>query len=199
MRLLCHSALLLALGCGDPPTEPGAPDKGDDTAAVPTGCFAAAPAIDVGPGAAGFEPLSDGDPLVMVHGPQGGWHMLGSVRTHNMKPIVKIHFNVSVLETGVEVADNDLYVQTLPDGDDPCAGVYPGMYAYLRVDDLAVGDADTPPELLAYESLLFKATVTDDTDPEPDPARVVTAEVRVTATPDPVDLEDDGNTASPGR
>ena len=126
----------------------------------------------------------------LVHGPQGGWHLLGSVRTHNMTEVVRIRFEVVVEESGAVVADNSLYVQTLPDGD--CAGVYPGMYAYLVVEGIADGDADTPPELLAYESLMFRAFVEDQD------GRTAFGEVRITATPDPVDLEDDGDTAAPG-
>jgi hypothetical protein len=193
----CSLSLLLR-SCGEP-EDSGAPGKGgDDTAAEPTGCFAEPPSIDVGTGADAFEPLEPGAPVVMVHGPQGGWHLLGSVRTHNMEDIVRIQFVVTVESSGEEVANNSLYVQTLPDPDDPCVGVYPGMYAYLVVDHLAEGEADTPPELLAYETLVFTAVVSDDSGAEPDPARTVTASVQITATPDPVDLED-GDSGSPGR
>lgn len=190
MRGLMWSSLVLLAACGEP-EDSGTPAKGgDDTGTEPTGCFAEEARIDVGTGAEAFEELAPGDPVVMVHGPQGGWHLLGSVRTHNMTDVVRIRFEVVVEESGAVVADNSLYVQTLGDGE--CAGVYPGMYAYLVVDHLAEGEADTPPELLAYESLLFRAEVEDQD------GRTAAAEVRITATPDPVDLEDE-DTAAPGR
>jgi hypothetical protein len=206
--LICSSLLALA-ACGDSETvkcasvefddrgalrdcvEADGGTSGSDTGTEPAGCFASDATIDVGTGSAGFEVLEQDDPVVMVHGPQGGWHLLGSVRTHNMTDVVRIRFEVVVAESGFVVADNSLYVQTLPDGD--CTGVYPGMYAYLVVDGLADGEADTPPELLAYEPLLFRAYVEDQE------GRSATAEIRITATPDPVDLEDDSDTASPGR
>ena len=168
----------------------GDPDSGADSGAPAGACDGASPSIDVGTGTDSFEELVDGDPLTMVHGPQGGWHLLGSVRTRNMTPVVRIRFEVVVDDSGVVVADNSLYVQTLPDGE--CGGVYPGMYAYLTVDALADGDLDTPPELLSYETLRFRAEVEDQE------GRTATAEVRITATPDPSDLED-GDSGSPGR
>lgn len=197
--LICSSLLLLLSACGEP--EPGVDSApaADDSGDAPPGCFAADPALDVGTGSNGFEALESGDPLVMVHGPQGGWHMLGSVRTHNMEPIVRIQFVVTVASSGAEVANNSLYVQTITDPDDPCVGVYPGMYAYLNVADLVDGDDDTPPELLGYETLVFTAVVTDDNSVPPAPERVVRASVSVTATPDPIDLEDDPDMATPGR
>jgi len=186
-RATWAAVMLLWTACGEgSDTGTASPDSG----APEEGCAASPASIDVGTGADAFVALSDGDPVVMVHGPQGGWHLLGSVRTHNMTPVVRIRFEVVVEDGGAVVADNSLYVQTLPDGE--CGGVYPGMYAYLMVDALADGDADTPPELLAYETLLFRAEVEDQD------GRTAEAEVRITATPDPVDLED-ADTGSPGR
>lgn len=191
MRGVFCSCLLSLTACGAPEPDPGGAADTADTGTAPTGCFASDATIDVGTGSSGFEVLEPDDPVVMVHGPQGGWHLLGSVRTHNMTDVVRIRFEVVVAETGFVVADNSLYVQTLPEGE--CSGVYPGMYAYLVVDGMADGDADTPPELLAYEPLVFRAIVEDQN------GRTATAEVRITAVPDPVDLEDDGDTATPGR
>lgn len=196
--LWCCSLSLLLVSCGGLDDSGTSGKGGGDGAVEPTGCFADAPSIEVGTGADAFEPLDPGAPVVMVHGPQGGWHLLGSVRTHNMEDVVRIQFVVTVASSGEEVANNSLYVQTLPDPDDPCVGVYPGMYAYLVVDHLADGEADTPPELLAYETLVFTAVVSDASGAEPDPARTVSASVEITATPDPVDLED-GDSGSPGR
>ena len=34
----------------------------------------------IGTGEYAWESISTGDEITMVHGPQGGWHILGSVR-----------------------------------------------------------------------------------------------------------------------
>jgi hypothetical protein len=141
----------------------------------------------VGTGDDAFESLSPGDPVVMVHGPQGGWHMLGSVRVRYTTPVVNIRFTIDT-EAGVNIADNNLNVLLVDEGD--CQGSYPGMYAYLDVTELEVGDRDTPPELLSYETLRMTATITDEGD------RVVTDSVRIEAIPDPEDVE---SGLAPGR
>ncbi len=185
-------ALVLPLlgGCGDKDDDTSGPPGGRDSSEpAPAGCFDHDPDIEVGTGAASFVSLNEGDPVVMVHGPQGGWHLLGSVRAWNMTDVVQIHFLVTVEETGAVVADNSLYVQMIRE--EECLGVYPGMYAYLNVTALADGDRDTPPELLAYQRLVFTATVTDQD------GREVTASLPITATPDPSDLGD-ADTGHPG-
>lgn len=187
-------ALLLAAalaGCtGDPPATPSdsaAPSDsgGVDTATPP--CLRADPELDVGTGDSAFEPLSPGDPVVMVHGPQGGWHMLGSVRVRNTTDVVNIRFVIETL-AGVVVADNDLNVLLVDEGE--CQGSYPGMYAYLDVRALEDGEADTPPELLSYETVLMTATITDQE------GRAVTGSLEVEAVPDPDDVE---SGLAPGR
>ena len=142
-------------------------------------CFREPPEVDVGTGNDTFEPLTAGDPVVMVHGPQGGWHMLGSVRVRNTTPVVNIRFTIDTV-AGVNIADNNLNVLLVDEGD--CQGSYPGMYAYLDVTDLEEGDRDTPPELLSYETLRMTATITDEED------RVVESSLEVEAVPDPEDV-----------
>ena len=117
--------LLVAIAsCGAPSPDPGTAGGRSDSGTSPTGCFANEAAIDVGTGATAFEPLAEGDPVVMVHGPQGGWHLLVVSAQHDRGG--PDPFRGRREESSCR-ADNSLYVQTLPDGD--CAGVYPGMYA----------------------------------------------------------------------
>ena len=177
-------ALLAA--CADKPVQPedsGRPDPPD------TGdpCFWDPPEVEVGTGDDAFESLAAGDPVVMVHGPQGGWHMLGSVRVRHTTPVVNIRFTIDTV-AGVSIADNNLNVLLVDEGD--CQGSYPGMYAYLDVRELEEGDRDTPPELLSYETLLMTAIITDQQD------RVVAASVEVEAVPDPDDV---ASGLAPGR
>jgi len=141
--------LLLLLACTG--------DKGalNDSSA----CGDAPATVEVGGGAMDFEPASDGDPVTMVHGPQGGWHVLASVRLDAVDPIVSLHYTIAVQPDGAVVSDNTYRVQILQDT--PCGGYYPGMYGYLLVDALAEGELDTPPELLAGRELLLRIDIED--------------------------------------
>jgi hypothetical protein len=162
--------LLLALtGCGDKP------DTGTEL-----GCFDSPPEAEIGSGEGEWVSLSEGDPVTMVHGPQGGWHMLGSLWAANVEQIVEIEFTITVEETGAVVSDNKYRVALVPDGE--CAGYFPGMYGYLAVSDIAEGALDTPPELLSYQNLVMAMTVTDSA------GRTASAERTVLAEPDPVDV-----------
>jgi hypothetical protein len=118
----------------------------------------------------------------MVHGPQGGWHMLGSVRISNMSEIVSVHFLITHQDSGVVVADNTYRVATIYD-EASCEGYYPGMYGYIYVEELTDGEADTPPELMSYDTVTFCMEVTDQED------RVVSDCLDIVATPDPVDID----------
>jgi hypothetical protein len=66
----CAPLLLVAVaagGCG------GQPQMGPPTAIIGTGVFA-------------FVPIADGDRVPIIHGPQGGHHIWGSVRARNVDP-----------------------------------------------------------------------------------------------------------------
>lgn len=135
--------LLLLLACAPTP----APDDSAPPAALE---------VQIGTGATAWEPLEALDPLTMVHGPQGGWHLLGSVWVHNWDGEAEVHFTVTT-EEGVRVADNLYRVFLYLDGQG--GGQFPGMYAYLSVAELAQGEADTPPELLAGQPLTLHMDV----------------------------------------
>ncbi len=166
------------------------PSPADDTApAVDTGCAAAGPSLEVGGGAVTFEPLDELAEAVMVHGPQGGWHVLGSARVWNTTPIVRLNYTITVERSGARVSNNDLYVQLVPD--EPCAGVYPGMFGYLDVSALADGDRDTPPELLVGEVLVLAMRATDEA------GVTVEGALRVRAVPDPIDTGAGADGAAP--
>jgi len=49
-------------------------------AALGNACVAAEPALELGTGEIAFEPLEDGDSIYVIHGPQGGYHLLASLR-----------------------------------------------------------------------------------------------------------------------
>lgn len=164
----------------------GGEGSGDDG---PVECGDLAPSVRVGTGEDGFEPIEDGAPITMVHGPQGGWHMLGSVQTSHLSQIVQVHFTVEHLASGVIIADNTYRVATIYD-EAACSGVYPGMYGYLSVGELEDGELDTPPELLSYESVEFCMEATDQQGGSAQDCLVVTA------VPDPMDVEEPGAESS---
>lgn len=164
-----------------------------------TGCLAKTPDLIIGSGEQSFEPLTEDDLVTMVHGPQGGWHILGSLYFENLKQIVEIDFEVYDLDSGVRIVNNYYRVAMLLDGD--CSGYYVGMYGYLNVNELVDGEIDTPPEILGGRKLKLWFHVTDcsqtmeaNGECSPD-TRFVEKELIVTAALDPIDIptENSGN------
>jgi hypothetical protein len=164
--------LLILLGC-PPATE----DTGDT--ALGTGCFANAAAVTIGTGSTEWEDLDEGDGVMMVHGPQGGWHMLASARVHNMLPIVRLHYTITDLASGSVVSNNTYDVALTEDTE--CSGHFTGMYGYIDVRELKEGDADTPPELLSYNDVKIRIEASDKDGHQ------AVGEIVVVATPDPRD------------
>ena len=64
MRALALASLL-AIGCGGP-------------------VFDGPPAVELGTGLTTFAPLTDGDRVTIIMGPQGGYHVWGAARTANL-------------------------------------------------------------------------------------------------------------------
>ena len=165
------TALLLLLACRGASLDSGG--AGDDAARVA-----------VGTGNVAREVLSEGAQVTMVHGPQGGWHMLGSVRTWGMDPLIDIHFTIRALEQDDALISDGLYhVKSVPDALDGSAFCFPGMYGFLAVESLAQAPLDTPPELLSWQRVAMRMDVTDAL------GRAAWDEVEVIAAPDADDLD----------
>lgn len=153
--------LLLACGPPDKPTptpsdlSPVPPGVGD----IDPTCYGRSPALVVGDGALGFTPLTPGQAVTMVHGPQGGWHVLSSALVANLRSVVEIDVSVVLDPSGDVVASDTYYVALLMTG--TCVGEYPGIYAYLDVAALADGDLNTPPELLGGANAELRMRVED--------------------------------------
>ena len=145
-------------------------------------CFDAAPWAVIGTGESEWEDLNSGDAVTMVHGPQGGWHILGSAKAGNMGQLVSIHYTIHDVASGARIANNT-YTLALK-MDDECSGHFPGMYAYLNVSTLKTGDRDTPPELLAYNDLELTMDITNEY------GMSISETVQVIAVPDPQDIEE---------
>ena len=128
---------------------------------VEEGCFSRNPSVTVGTGEQVFLDLEPEQKVTMVHGPQGGWHMLGSVRLEHTLSIVEIDFRITDILSGVVVSSNHYRVGLIME--DECTGFYPGMYGYLNVQDLIDGEKDTPPELLGDHLLKMEMETNDCT------------------------------------
>lgn len=154
------------------------PDTGGDTGEAPV------LVVEIGAGERSFEPLQPGDSQQMVHGPQGGWHMLGSVRVTGFQPVIEVHYTITALEQDdALVSDNNYRVKALQDPEVEGRYFYPGMYGYLDVSTLAEGELNTPPELLSYQRVRYEMTVSD-TD-----SNSASASLELVAEPDPDDLD----------
>jgi hypothetical protein len=75
--------------------------------------------IELGTGQDRFVPLEDGDAVDIVKGPQGGYHIWGSVRTFRMDPKnIEIEYWVDLTGAPLEnVAHNKYRLSLLPQGD----------------------------------------------------------------------------------
>ncbi len=153
--------------------ESGAEDSAD------TGPCAGAALVEIGDGTDPFVPLLDGGAVTMVHGPQGGWHMLAGVRVSHTDDIVSIHYTIETVPDRVSVSDNSYRVQLRDEGN--CQGTYWNMYGYLDASELAVGELDTPPELLCGATLELTIAVEDGD------GKGAEASLQVTAAADPLD------------
>ena len=152
----------VAFGCSTPVTETCATDTGDTGVQVGTieeSCRCEEPSFEFGTGSNKFKSLDNGDKVTMVHGPQGGWHIWGSVRAINTRNVVKIQFTAVDVESQTTVVDVTNQVALATESE--CTGTYTGMYGFLDVESLAEGELDTPPELLCYHELELTMTMTD--------------------------------------
>ena len=162
------------LSCGDTETCPDeAQETGLQIGSIADACRCNEASFDLGTGDAEFESLADGDAVTMVYGPQGGWHIWGSVRVRNTRDVVKIHF--TAFDTVSQSIVVDVTNQVAIAMEDECTGTYTGMYGFLDTDPLAVGELDTPPELLCHHELILTMTLTDSAGRHLEQTRTVTA------------------------
>lgn len=145
-------------------------------------CESGVASLEVGEGEEGFEPLQAGDPVVMVHGPQEGWHITGAIRTWNTEDIVRLHYTVTVPAfDDATIVDQTYRFKLVPE--DECGGTQPALTGFIVMDELTDDESIEPHELLAYETVVMRMHLTDDAGVE----LVETLEVQ--AVPDPQDLE----------
>ncbi len=64
---------------------PGSAGLGVAVALLLASCEPAEPAVELGTGLYAFEPLVEGEPIEVVFGPQGGYHLEGSIRVQGLQ------------------------------------------------------------------------------------------------------------------
>jgi hypothetical protein len=136
--------LLIALGAcsgsddGTGPTDDGSTESSGHTGLTTTsstGDTAATggvcePSVEVGTGSYTFEPL--GETVDMIHGPQGGWHLVSSVRVCDLGNDATLQFSAVRVSDALEVGGSGLVDRVLvPDG--PCCYTVVDVYTYLFV------------------------------------------------------------------
>lgn len=139
--------LLIALGCtpsdGDP-TDTGTP--------LPD----LSPAVEIGTGETEFVPLAEGDEVVVVFGPQGGYHLDGSLRAQGIVPgdaddlsspdnpttIFRVFDAAGLPVAGTEGSTEVDYVQGIDATAEPGVFEMVGRRIFLDIpnDDVLVGD-----------------------------------------------------------
>ena len=129
-----------------------------DTSPPPHPCEDKTPRIEIGTGELDFEVLEDGAALEIIHGPQGGWHLVGSVQALYLTSPVHIHYEIFNAE-GVRVSDSTFYVGLV--FPDQCMTYYPGMYGILDISGMDLPSSTTPPDVLAGTSVRLRMEVTD--------------------------------------
>ncbi len=169
MRHPMWLAVSTVAGCVSLPDETADPPGGDSDEPVVEGCFADPMTLTPGTGAEMFVELSEGDPVTIVHGPQGGWHIdIAGVAQHTSQ-------NVSIL-TVITAIDQptptvmagaggsaDAALIALAAYDDAlCSGMFWGVRAFL--DDFAPPAGSDPQEVICAlegERVEIAITVTE--------------------------------------
>ncbi len=140
-------------GTGTEPTVDSGPTSTGDTSTLPT----CSPSVELGTGELAFESL-DGT-IDMIHGPQGGWHVVTAVRLCDLGDSATVSFLATRVDDDLAVGGSGTVQRLLlPDG--PCCHVAVDVFTYLLVPGY-----DVPPDALHDQAVRLDVDVTlpDDT------------------------------------
>lgn len=121
------------------------------------------PAVAVGTGVDRFEPLAEDADVDVINGPQGGWHVLGAVRTWGMGEVARVDWTLDRASDGARVGDLLYTVATTPTPR-ACSREFAGLFGVLSLDGVPHDEGDTPADAVDGERLVSTMTVTDDGD-----------------------------------
>ncbi len=161
--------LVLALACSSAGADSGslpgcatdvAPGTRAPAGTLDPGCACDPPAVEAGTGVLTFAPLEDGDDLAMVHGPQGGWHLVGAVRLENFRSVVDVSVQAWIGEVPIT---SELTYRNVLEPDGVCAGTLLDLYLYLDTHWLvgAGEPSGTPAELMACRTATLELCALD--------------------------------------
>jgi hypothetical protein len=151
----------LAAGCSDGAS--GDDSSPNDTDGADTdvvgGCFDDPMTVTPGTGDVAYIPLAANDPVVIHHGPQGGWHIETAGFVEHAAQALSIQPKVTIVSQGLGIAGTELPVPPDESGDLPefkalanysdqeCLGEFWGVRAFI--DDVV-----TPPGGMSYQEFI---------------------------------------------
>jgi hypothetical protein len=191
------AALCLA-ACGAPPSSLTGTEPGDTaeplttttqpgtTPSTPVAACSSGPLeLEVGNGDVSHIQLSPGDPVMMVNGPQQGWHIDVSGYLSGISELVQIETTVTVADDAQVIGGSDqLPVRTALVGwsEGDCAGSFYGVRVF--VDGL---ESQAPDAICPYAGVPLEVTVT--VSDLMNPTRWVESTIEVIGMLDPRDVE----------
>lgn len=141
------------------------------------------PALEVGTGEINFVPLEDGDTLEIIQGPQGGFHLLTSLRVHGIAPgdrgdLTEPTNPTLTLDVTGEAGDSWIAIGPITQGLDasplserPFTHQMTGRFAILDIladDELAGQSVDLSVHIAADGDIEVSGSVHIDLVPHPD-------------------------------
>jgi hypothetical protein len=152
--------------CAPSSKEPNGTGEPPDTATHDT-ALTCPVEVQPGTGVDRFEPL--GSELELVHGPQGGWHLVAAARWCGLPEPVTVAVVATWVATGEVVGQTAPFAKTpVPDG--ACCFQVSDLWTYLLLDDGALAGPT-----LHGEALSLELTVVDGDDVAHEVSAVVTA------------------------
>lgn len=123
-------------------------------------CLASPTVIEIGTGETAYQPLTPGQDLEMVYGPQGGWHLTTAFHASNVLDTVVLRTMVTDVETGIVVSEtqlNALLVSPAPVWS--CVGTHYNHNAVLEITEAIDGITGTPAEVLCGRDVEIRTSV----------------------------------------
>lgn len=140
------------------------------------------PTLEIGTGAEAHTPLQDDDPVRLVSGDQGGWHIDISGLITNTTSIVSVLPTVTRVSDGLQIAGDQPPAFLALVGTQECEGTFHGVRAYID-DHVYSGEYVDFICTLGGEALELHVQIEDLKDP----GSVAERTVRVIAVNDPAD------------
>lgn len=142
-----------------------------------------APGLEIGTGEIAFVPLTDGDTLQIIQGPQGGFHLLASLRVHGIAPgdrgdLTEPTNPTITFSVTDDAGDGHIAIGPITQGLDsaplrewPFTHQMTGRFAILDItddDELAGQTVDLSVQIAAQDDITLEDSVRVDLVPHPD-------------------------------